>query len=118
MHGLTFSLVLAAAMAWSPHPGQPDGPLFDLLADMPQGEQPPEANGLFIQAPVGSPETGVNLLLMGAGFSQEMAFFVNVKFEIKESETRELTISPLFFVPSAPGFMKVKVLIKQSKKES
>lgn len=117
MHELTIGLILAASMAWSPHPGQPDGPLFDLLADMPPGEHLPEAKGLFIQAPVAVPETGKNMVTMGAGFSQELAFSVILKLE-KGDITREVTISPLFFVPSAPGFMKVKVVIKEPKTES
>lgn len=117
MNGMIMGLVLAAAIVWSPHPGQPDGPLFDLLADMPSGEQTTGAIGHFIQAPVAVPETGKNKVTMGAGFGQDMAFSVVLKLE-KEGESRELTISPLFFVPSAPGFLKVKVLIKGPKRES
>lgn len=117
MNGLTIGLILAAGMTWSPHPGQPDGPLFDLLAEMPPGEQPPVAEGLFVEAPVALPEAGKNRITMGAGFSQSLVVSMTLKLE-KDGGTRELTISPLFFTPAAPGFMKVKVSVKEPKKES
>lgn len=117
MHGLTIGLILAAGMAWTPHPGQPDGPLFNLLADMPPGENPPDLKGFLIQAPVAVPENSKNRVTMGAGFSQGLAFFAVLKLE-RDGGTRELTISPLFFAPSAPGFLKVKVIIREPKKES
>ena len=56
-------------------------------------------------------------MTMGAGFSQSLAFFIVLKLD-KDMGSRELTLSPLFFVPWAPGFLNVKVLVKEPKKES
>ena len=117
MNGLTMGLIMAAGMACSPHPGQPDGPLFDLLAEMPPDHHSFQEKGLFVQAPVRVPEAVKNSMTMGAGFSQSLAFFIVLKLD-KDMGSRELTLSPLFFVPWAPGFLNVKVLVKEPKKES
>jgi hypothetical protein len=118
MNGFTLGLIAAASLAWRPHPGQPDGPLFDLLATPQPEDRCSPAAGLFIQAPVMAPETGKNSISLGAGFNNPpMAVSVYCHLQ-KDGKSREITISPLFFAPFAPGFLNLKVAIKAAKHES
>lgn len=118
MNGFALGLIAAASLAWRPHPGQPNGPLFDLLATPPPGERGAPSAELFIQAPAVAPESGKNSISLGAGFNNPpMALSVHFHLEM-EGKSHELAISPLFFSPRAPGFLNVKVQIKKKGQES
>lgn len=117
MTRLALGIVVATGLFFTSTPGLEDGPLFNLLA-FPPGMPPHQESGAnFVEAPVAAPGEGKNKLTLGAGFGQSLMVSVTLKLEM-EGKTRELTISPFFFAPMAPGFLNVKMVFSEPVKES
>lgn len=86
-------------------------PLYDLLADYFPGEHGAYGPVKFLKDPVAIPEAGKNNFTLGAGFCEEMSFFVFFKLD-KDGLSRELKLNPLFFMPGTHGFLRINLTIK------